>query len=163
LFQGIDASGSVTGAIKTTEPPASGGIALRYAAFIRNLRDAIDARIRERFDGDERAIATALLTGRRDAITTPVDDAAAIIGLLRDRMRTFDELSDKWEVAVFMLPNPPDSMARRRRSHRKPNRQRLVARARRRPRQQLARAFEPAFALSDAPAREVSAAPGNEP
>jgi len=92
---------------------ASGGIALRYAAFMRNLRDAIDARIRERLDGDERAIATAPLTGRRDAIATPVNDAAAIIGLLRDRIRTFDELSDKWEVAVFMLPNPPDSMARR--------------------------------------------------
>ena len=135
---------------------------MRYAAFMQNLRDAIDARIRERLDGDERAIATALLTGRRDAITTPVNDAAAIIGLLRDRIRTFDELSDKWEVAVFMLPNPPDSMARRRRSHWKPNRQRLVARVRRRPRQQLARAFEPAFALPGARARGAHVAPGIE-
>jgi competence protein ComEC len=49
----------VTGAIKLTEPPDSGGIALRYAAFMQDLRDAIDARIREQLDGDERAIATA--------------------------------------------------------------------------------------------------------
>ena len=54
---------------------------LRYAAFMQGLRDAIDARIRSRLDGDERAIATALLTGRRDAITTPVNDAMFISGL----------------------------------------------------------------------------------
>ena len=81
FFQGIGASGFVTGAIKVTEPPESGGIALRYAAFMQDLRDAIDARILERLDGDERAIATALLTGRRDAITTPVNDAMFISGL----------------------------------------------------------------------------------
>jgi competence protein ComEC len=80
-FQGIGASGFVTGAIKTTEPPASGGLSLRYAAFMQDLRDAIDARIRTTLDGDKRAIATALLTGRRDAITTPVNDAMFISGL----------------------------------------------------------------------------------
>ena len=69
------------GAIKTREPPASGGFALRYAAVMQNLRDAIDARIRTTLDGDKRAIATALLTGRRDAITTPVNDAMFISGL----------------------------------------------------------------------------------
>ncbi len=80
-FQGIGASGFVTGAIKTVEPPVSGGLSLRYAALMQGLRDAIDARIRSRLDGDERAIATALLTGRRDAITTPVNDAMFISGL----------------------------------------------------------------------------------
>jgi competence protein ComEC len=45
------------------------------------LRDAIDARILTRLDRDERAIATALLTGRRDAITEPVNDAMFISGL----------------------------------------------------------------------------------
>src|SRR5580698_10544518 len=62
-FQGIGASGLVTGSIKTVAPPVSGGFALRYAAFMQNLRDAIDARIRTTLDGDKRAIATALLTG----------------------------------------------------------------------------------------------------
>ena len=80
-FQGIGASGFVMGAIRTVEPPASGGLALRYAAFMQGLRDAIDARIRTTLDGDQRAIATALLTGRRDAISEPVNDAMFISGL----------------------------------------------------------------------------------
>jgi competence protein ComEC len=54
---------------------------LRYAAFMQGLRDTIDARIRGRLDGDQRAIATALLTGRRDAISQPVNDAMFISGL----------------------------------------------------------------------------------
>jgi competence protein ComEC len=80
-FQGIGASGFVTGAIKTVEAPGSGGLSLRYAAFMQGLRDAIDARIRTALDGDKRAIATALLTGRRDAISGPVNDAMFISGL----------------------------------------------------------------------------------
>lgn len=81
FFSGIGASGFAMGAIRTAEPPAAGGWALRYSAFMQNLRDAIDARIRTTLDGDKRAIATALLTGRRDAITTPVNDAMFISGL----------------------------------------------------------------------------------
>ncbi len=80
-FQGIGASGFVTGAIKTVEPPDDGGLSLRYAAFMQDLRDAIDARIRTALEGDKRAIATALLTGRRDAISGPVNDAMFISGL----------------------------------------------------------------------------------
>jgi competence protein ComEC len=80
-FQGIGASGFVTGAIKIIEPPGSGGLSLRYAAFMQGLRDAIDARIRTVLEGDKRAIATALLTGRRDAISEPVNDAMFISGL----------------------------------------------------------------------------------
>src|SRR5580692_3465540 len=81
FFQGIGASGFVTGSIRTVAAPVSGGLSLRYAAFMQGLRDAIDARIRTTLDGDKRAIATALLTGRRDAITTPVNDAMFISGL----------------------------------------------------------------------------------
>src|ERR1700716_2580800 len=80
-FQGIGASGFAMGAIKTVQPPGGGGLSLRYAAFMQGLRDAIDARIRTALDGDKRAIATALLTGRRDAISTPVNDAMFISGL----------------------------------------------------------------------------------
>ena len=81
FFQGIGASGFAMGAIRTAAPPESGGLKLRYAAFMQGLRDTIDARIRSRLDGDERAIATALLTGRRDAISQPVNDAMFISGL----------------------------------------------------------------------------------
>jgi competence protein ComEC len=80
-FQGIGASGFAMGAIRTTDPPVSGGWSLRYAATMQGLRDAIDARIRTVLTGDARAIATALLTGRRDAISTPVNDAMFISGL----------------------------------------------------------------------------------
>jgi competence protein ComEC len=48
---------------------------------MQGLRDAIDARIRTVLSGDQRAIATALLTGRRDAISPPVNDAMFISGL----------------------------------------------------------------------------------
>jgi competence protein ComEC len=81
FFAGIGASGFVMGAIKTAEPPAAGGLRLRYSAFMQGLRDKIDARIRTTLEGDRRAIATALLTGRRDAISPPVNDAMFISGL----------------------------------------------------------------------------------
>lgn len=80
-FQGISASGFVLGAIKALPPPVDGGWKLRYAATMQGLRDAIDRRIRLSLEGDTRAIATALLTGRRDAISTPVNDAMFVSGL----------------------------------------------------------------------------------
>ena len=81
FFQGIGASGFAMGAINVAVPPQAGGVRLRYAAIMQGLRDGIDARIRATLDGDNRAIATALLTGRRDAITEPVNDAMFISGL----------------------------------------------------------------------------------
>jgi competence protein ComEC len=54
FFQGIGASGFVTGAIKTVAAPVSGGLALRYAAVMQGLRDAIDDRIRTTLEGDKR-------------------------------------------------------------------------------------------------------------
>ncbi len=82
-FQGIAASGFAMGAINVRDPPAGaqGGWSLSYAATMQGLRDAIDARIREVLSGDTRAIATALLTGKRDAISAPVNDAMFISGL----------------------------------------------------------------------------------
>ncbi|MBR1120710.1 ComEC/Rec2 family competence protein [Bradyrhizobium lablabi] len=80
-FAGIGASGFVMGAIKAADPPGDGGWRLRYSAFMQGLRDTIDARIRNVLEGDKRAIATALLTGRRDAISEPVNDAMFVSGL----------------------------------------------------------------------------------
>lgn len=81
FFAGIGASGFVMGTIKAKEPPEGGGWRLRYSAVMQGLRDAIDARIGTTLEGDKRAIATALLTGRRDAISPPVNDAMFISGL----------------------------------------------------------------------------------
>ena len=80
-FQRIGAVGFVLGAIKTLDPPAPRGLWLRYASAIEHLRDGIDARIRAVVPGDKGAIASALITGKRDAITAPVNDAMYISGL----------------------------------------------------------------------------------
>ena len=80
-FQGIGAVGFALGAIKTVDAPAPPGAWLRYAAAIQHLRDDIDARIRAVVPGDKGAIASALITGKRDAISTPVNDAMYISSL----------------------------------------------------------------------------------
>ena len=51
------------------------------AAFIDGIREAIDKRIRAVIPGDEGSIASALITGKRDAISTPINDAMYISSL----------------------------------------------------------------------------------
>ncbi len=80
-FQRIGATGFATGAIKTTEPAEPPGLWLRYATFVAGVRDAIDARIRAAVAGDAGAIASALITGKRDAISSAVNDAMYISSL----------------------------------------------------------------------------------
>jgi competence protein ComEC len=80
-FQGIGASGFVLGRIRLVDAPAPPGFWLRYAALIERMRDAIDGRIRAVLTGDRGAIASALITGKRDAISTPVNDAMYISSL----------------------------------------------------------------------------------
>ncbi len=80
-FQAIGATGFALGAIKITEPPAQPGFWLRYAATVQGFRDTLDARIRAVIPGDRGSIASALITGKRDAITTPVNDAMYISSL----------------------------------------------------------------------------------
>jgi competence protein ComEC len=80
-FQGIGASGFVLGQIRRAEPPAPPGLWLRYAAAIGAMRDAIDARIRAAVSGDAGSIASALITGKRDAISAPVNDAMYVSSL----------------------------------------------------------------------------------
>lgn len=80
-FQGIGASGFVLGTIKAQAAPEQRGWRLHYAAWMQGVRDAVDARIRTVLSGDRRAIATALLTGRRDAISTSNNDALFVSGL----------------------------------------------------------------------------------
>lgn len=80
-FHEIGASGFVLGAIQTKPAVTDGGWWLGYAASISGMRDAIDARIRQVLSGDARAIASALLTGKRDAISSDVNDAMFVSGL----------------------------------------------------------------------------------
>ena len=80
-FQRIGATGFVTGAIRIAEPPVPPSAWVRYATVIAKMRAVIDTRIRAALSGDEAAIASALLTGTRDAISAPVNDALFISGL----------------------------------------------------------------------------------
>jgi competence protein ComEC len=80
-FQKIGASGFVLGQIKTIDPPEPQTLRLRYAATVDAMREGIDKRIRAVVPGDEGAIASALITGKRDAISKPVNDAMYISSL----------------------------------------------------------------------------------
>jgi competence protein ComEC len=80
-FQRIGASGFVLGQIRQATPPEPPSLRLRYAAAIASLRDGIDARIRAALPGDKGAIASALITGKRDAISAPVNEAMYISSL----------------------------------------------------------------------------------
>ncbi len=80
-FQRLGATGFVLGQIRQMTPPQPPGLSLRFVAAIAGIRDAIDARIRNVLAGDKGAIASALLTGKRDAITAPVNEAMYVSSL----------------------------------------------------------------------------------
>jgi competence protein ComEC len=80
-FQSLAASGFVLGRIRTVEAPHAPSLRLRYATAIDGVREAIDQRIRAVLPGDSGAIASALLTGKRDAISKQVNEAMYVSGL----------------------------------------------------------------------------------
>jgi competence protein ComEC len=81
FFQGIGASGFVRGPIRIITPPATAGPLQRVDAFVQDMRDAIDARIRAVLPGDPGAIAAMLINGRRDAIDPHLYDAMFVSGI----------------------------------------------------------------------------------
>jgi len=80
-FQRIGASGYVLGSIKTALPAQAPGLSLRYAALLDGMREAINQRIHALLPGDRGSIATALITGKRNAISDPVSDAFYVSSL----------------------------------------------------------------------------------
>ena len=80
-FQQIGASGYVLGKIKTEPPPSAQSLWLRYAAFIDTLREGINNRIHSVLPGDRGSIASALITGKRNAISQDVRDAFYVSSL----------------------------------------------------------------------------------
>ena len=80
-FQGIGATGLAVGEIKITAPPHRPSLWLVYASVIENMRDGIDRRIRAAVPGDAGSIASALITGKRDAISKTLNDAMYISSL----------------------------------------------------------------------------------
>ena len=80
-YQQIGASGFVLGRIEILPVEAVPTWRVRYLAAIGTLRDAMDIRIRTVLKGDTGSIASALITGRHDAISKPVNDALYISSL----------------------------------------------------------------------------------
>jgi competence protein ComEC len=80
-FQRIGASGFVHGTVKVVTPPVEAGWRLRAVTFVESVRDAIDGRIRSVLSGDVGSIASALITGKRDAITPYLYDAMFVSGI----------------------------------------------------------------------------------
>jgi competence protein ComEC len=80
-FQRLGASGFVHGAVKVVTPPAEAGWRLRAVTFVESVRVAIDMRIRSVLSGDVGSIASALITGKRDAITPYLYDAMFVSGI----------------------------------------------------------------------------------
>jgi competence protein ComEC len=80
-FQGIGASGFALGSIRTAAAPKAPTLWLRYATVIDGMREAIDKRIRAVVPGDKGSIASALITGKRDALSAPVFDAMYASGI----------------------------------------------------------------------------------
>jgi len=80
-FQGIGATGFVLGAITTAPPPRRASTSLDVATKVAALRDTIDQRIRGAVAGDRGAIASALITGKRDAISEEVRQAMYVSSL----------------------------------------------------------------------------------
>jgi competence protein ComEC len=82
-FSALGASGFVLGGIKTAPPPAvSGGAWLRTTAAVETMRDGIDKRIRAVIPGDEGAIASAVITGKRGEVSPAVKDAFYVSSLV---------------------------------------------------------------------------------
>ena len=61
--------------------PTAPGLRLAFATAVEAIRDGIDSRIRAAVKGDAGSIASALITGKRDALSAPVFDAMYISGV----------------------------------------------------------------------------------
>jgi competence protein ComEC len=80
-FQRIGASGYVLGKIRLEPAPSAQGSRLRFMALVDAMRETINTRIHALLPGDRGSIASALVTGKRNAISAPVADAFYISSL----------------------------------------------------------------------------------
>ena len=79
-FRSIGAVGSIPGSIAAaTGPPAS--LSLRFFASIDRKRNELTERIMRAYGGQGGALAAALVTGKRDLITEPTNDALRAAGV----------------------------------------------------------------------------------
>src|SRR5690606_24578299 len=80
-FMGLGATGFVLGRAKATAPPEPVPQVIRVRATVDGMRRALTERIRAALSGESGAIATALVTGMRDAIPEKTNEAMRVSGL----------------------------------------------------------------------------------
>jgi competence protein ComEC len=80
-FQGIGAVGSTLGAVVRAAPPADAPLALRVGAAIDHARNALAVRVATIIGGDEGAIAAAMVTGKRDFLSSDAKDLIRQAGI----------------------------------------------------------------------------------
>ena len=79
--QQIGASGYALGKITVAPPKDTPALWIRYASVLDATRKLIDDRIHSVLSGDRGAIASALITGTRHAISPPVNDTMYVSSL----------------------------------------------------------------------------------
>jgi len=80
-FQEIGASGYVLGKVASQAPPHAPRLRLRAAALVDGMRESINGRIHALLPGDRGSIASALITGKRSAISENVSNAFYVSSL----------------------------------------------------------------------------------
>jgi competence protein ComEC len=80
-FSGIGAVGSTLGAIEPAPAPHDAPLTLRFGAAIDHARNALAARVDAIIGGDEGAIAAAMVTGKRDFLSSDAKDLIREAGI----------------------------------------------------------------------------------
>ncbi len=81
FFAGVGAVGSTLGPIRRLPPPADASLSQRFAATIDQARNRLALRVNAIIGGDEGAIAAAMVTGKRDFLSTDAKDLIREAGI----------------------------------------------------------------------------------
>jgi competence protein ComEC len=81
FFAGVGAVGSTLGPIRLLPPPADASLRQRFDAAIDHARNRLALRVETIIGGDEGAIAAAMVTGKRDFLSSDAKDLIREAGI----------------------------------------------------------------------------------
>jgi competence protein ComEC len=81
FFAGVGAVGSVLGPVRNLPPPADASLRQRFSAAIDQARNRLALRVDRIIGGDEGAIAAAMVTGKRDFLSSDARDLIREAGI----------------------------------------------------------------------------------
>ena len=81
FFAGVGAVGSTLGPIRLLPPPGDASLSQRFHAAIDQARNRLALRVNAIIGGDEGAIAAAMVTGKRDFLSTDAKDLIREAGI----------------------------------------------------------------------------------